>query len=126
MKVKDIDHVTLFSDDLEKSMRFYHEALDLPVVKFQNDRLELQLGKQKLIILNINAEMPAKPGKNIAGGGSFSLISKDPLEYLTNHFANYGVDILAGPLKIRGANGMMNAIYIHDPDQNLIEICESK
>ncbi|TPR18296.1 VOC family protein [Apilactobacillus timberlakei] len=126
MKVKDIDHITIFVDDLEKCMRFYHEVFDLPILKFDDKQLEFQLGKQKLIFLPIISDEKNNPKNPTAGSGKFCIITKDSLSDITSHLANYGVDIIDGPKKVRGANGEMNSIYVNDPENNIIEICEYK
>ncbi|AYF92290.1 VOC family protein [Apilactobacillus bombintestini] len=123
MKVKDIDHIVIFAQDLKLCMRFYHEVLDLPIVEFTDNLLELQLGKQKLIFLPAerNSDTPANP---TPGANSFCITVKDSLEDLSSHLANYGVNIIDGPKKVHGSNGMMNSLFINDPENNVIEIRE--
>ncbi|UQS84400.1 VOC family protein [Apilactobacillus apisilvae] len=126
MKVKDIDHITIFVRDLEKTMRFYHEVFDLPILTFDESKLEFQLGKQKLIFLTIISSDNNNPKNPSAGSSKFCIIAKDSLSDITSHLANYGVEIIDGPKKVSGANGEMNSIYVNDPEQNVIEICEYK
>ncbi|MCX8742614.1 VOC family protein [Lactobacillus sp. B3795] len=123
MKVKDIDHITIFANDLKLCMRFYHEVLDLPIIKFTDDRLEFQLGKQKLIFLQNDSDdnVPENP---TPGSSKFCIIVKDSLTDLSAHLANYGVTIIDGPKKVHGSNGPMNSLFINDPEKNVIEICE--
>lgn len=123
MKVKDIDNITIFAADLKLCMRFYHEVLDLPIIEMTDTKLEFQLGKQKLIFLQNDSDdnVPENP---TSGSAKFCIIVKDSLTDLSSHLANYGVKIIDGPKKIKGANGMMNSIFINDPENNVIEICE--
>ena len=41
---------------------------------------------------------------------------------MKNHIISCGVDIVAGPITRTGATGIIESIYIHDLDGNLIEI----
>lgn len=123
MKVKDIDHITIFSKDLKKCMRFYHEVLDLPIIDFTDDQLEFQLGKQKLIFI-ANPTVVNSPDNTVPGAVSFCITVKDSLTDLSAHLANYGVHIIDGPKPVHGSNGNMQAILINDPENNVIEIRE--
>ncbi|KID42006.1 VOC family protein [Fructilactobacillus fructivorans] len=123
MKIKDIDHITLSVKDIEKSMRFYHEVLDLPVVIETESRIEFQLGHQRLVCVTANDDN-VKPAHPTPGSTSFSVVVRDPLSSIQSHLANYFVPIIAGPLESQGHNGKMNSLFINDPDKNLIEIRE--
>ena len=48
------------------------------------------------------------------------------MEDVHNHMVSYFVDIVAGPVKKLGAEGEMLSLYVHDPDQNLIEVSTYK
>ncbi|XIF19550.1 MAG: hypothetical protein AJITA_00206 [Acetilactobacillus jinshanensis] len=126
MRVRDIDHLTITVKDLDRTMRFYHEVLDLPVVSFTKKLLTVQLGHQKLEFrqadMNYNPNIPhATPGAS-----AFCITDKDSLTYTKEHLANYGVKVVRGPVEVRGSNGPMRALWILDPDSNLIEIKEAK
>ncbi|MCL0311994.1 VOC family protein [Apilactobacillus sp. TMW 2.2459] len=125
MKIKDIDHITIAVENLERCMRFYHEVLDLPIVKQNEQSILLQIGKQKIKLVLQNKN-DLKPNKETAASASFCVIAKDSLKDIQAHLANYGVNIVDGPKLINGSNGLMNSIHITDPEGNLIEICEYK
>ena len=44
------------------------------------------------------------------------------IEMITE-LSNLGVDICEGPVKRSGAVGPIESIYLRDPDNNLIELC---
>lgn len=48
VNIRDIDHLTLTVTDIARSLRFYHEVFDLPIVTFDGDRQAVLVGKQKL------------------------------------------------------------------------------
>ncbi|MBW1605271.1 VOC family protein [Lactobacillus sp. Sy-1] len=126
MKIKDIDHLTIVVTNLEQTMRFYHEVFDLPIISMDADHLAIQISHQKVIF--VTETIATKEGIHAPtpGASSISLIVKDSLDYVINHLANYGVDVVVGPVEIHGSNGQMNAVSVYDPDHNLIQLCETK
>ena len=126
MNVRDLDHLTITVSNLDRTMRFYHEVLDLPVVSFTKKLLTIQLGHQKLEFRQAGQQYQPNLAKPTPGASAFCITAKDSLTYTKEHLANYGVTIVAGPTKVKGPNGPMRAIYIYDPDRNLIEIKEAK
>ncbi|WP_056966090.1 VOC family protein [Apilactobacillus ozensis] len=125
MKIKDIDHITIAVENLERCMRFYHEVLDLPIVNQDTKSILLQIGKQKIKLV-LRSQNELTPDKETASSASFCVIAKDSLKDIQSHLANYGVNIVDGPKLVHGSNGEMNSIHITDPEGNLIEICEYK
>ena len=103
-------------------MRFYHEVLDLPVVSFTKRLLVVQLGHQKLEFRLAGQKYDPSLAKPTPGASAFAITVKDSLTYIREHFANYGVKVVKGPVKTRGTDGPMISLYIYDPDQNLIEV----
>ncbi|UQS86298.1 VOC family protein [Nicoliella spurrieriana] len=126
MKIKDIDHITIPVSDLKATMRFYHEVFDLPIATINDEQLTIQVGHQKIIFVSMTTAKQASMQAPTPGANCISLIVKDSLDYVTNHLANYGVDIVTGPKEIMGSNGKMQAVTVYDPDHNLIQLCETK
>lgn len=122
MNIRNIDHITLTVSDIERSVRWYHEVFDLPIIEFDDGRRGVKLGKQK-----INFQQSDQPHLPVAkhptvGGADFAIIATDPLANILSHLTNYAVEIVDGPLPKQGAMGPMTSIYVRDPDENLIEI----
>lgn len=124
MNVRDLDHLIITVKDLDRTMRFYHEVLDLPVVSFTKKLLTIQLGHQKLMFRQLGQNYRPNLAKPTPGASAFCIVAKDSLTYTKEHLANYGVPIVAGPMKTRGSDGPMTSLYVYDPDHNLIEISE--
>ncbi|MCF6514722.1 lactoylglutathione lyase [Lactobacillus sp. S2-2] len=114
MKVKDIDNITIYIEDLNKTMRFYHETLDLPIVKKSDYMITFQLGKQKLNCSLINDEDNSNNLPSI-GSGNLTILVKDPIEVIKAHLENYFIDLIEFSKENK-------SIKFLDPDQNLIEI----
>ncbi|MEJ6399701.1 VOC family protein [Nicoliella lavandulae] len=126
MKIKDIDQITVTVTDLKATMRFYHEVFDLPIISIDDEHLAIQIGHQKIVFVTVETATTNKIATPTPGASSITLIVKDSLDYVINHMANYGVDVIDGPTEIKGSNGPMNAISVYDPDQNVIQLCETK
>ncbi|EKK20601.1 biphenyl-2, 3-diol 1, 2-dioxygenase III-related protein [Fructilactobacillus florum 8D] len=123
MRVHDIAQLQIHVRDLETTLQFYHEVLDLPVLVANQHEICFQLGKQRLHCQLIDPQKlgPAHP---TCGAAFFSILIKDSLTDLAAHLANYAIPIVKGPLTIKHGKQLQTALYINDPDGNLIEIDE--
>ena len=123
MKMRRIDHVVLTVSDLEQSRRFYHEVFDMPVIDQQTKPgvVTLRCGHQ-LIRLQKADRDALVAHKPTIGSADLCLVANDPIEAILHHLRIYYVDVVTGPVDRLGAEGPMQSIYLHDPDQNLIEI----
>lgn len=128
MKFKRVDHLVLTVNDIAQAVRFYHEVFDLPIIDL-HDHAEphcVRCGHQ--LIEFQTAAQPQKltaPNK-VTSSATFCIVTGDRLEDVCNHLKSYYVPIIAGPIEQLGSEGKMTAIYIHDCDQNVIEIASYK
>ncbi|MBB1078706.1 VOC family protein [Limosilactobacillus sp. STM2_1] len=128
MKVRRIDHIVLTVADLEKSMRFYHEVFDMPVLKEQNgdDLITLRCGHQLIRLQKAERPTDLKAAKPTIGSADLCIVAGDNLDDIIHHLNSYYIEIIAGPIEKHGAEGQMTSLYVHDPDNNLIEIAVYK
>lgn len=124
MKIKDIDHITLTVTNIDKSLRFYHEVFDMPIIDTGDGGHTLLCGKQAIKLQVVGEPRHPIAAKPTPGAADFCFIVKDPLDEVKNHLESYYVNIVEGPVERNGAHGKLQSIYITDPDQNLIEISE--
>lgn len=119
-----IDHIVLTVNDLEESMRFYHEVFDMPVIKDQTDEnlITLRCGHQLIRLQKADRPTDLVAAKPTASSADFCMVSGDKLEDIIHHLKSYYVDIIAGPVEKHGSEGAMTSVYVHDPDNNLVEI----
>ncbi|MFT8393625.1 MAG: VOC family protein [Liquorilactobacillus ghanensis] len=134
MKIKRVDHLILTVTDIARAIRFYHEVFDMPIINFKDKRephcvrcghqlLEFQTVKQPQQPAATNPTVNSAAATNpTVNSAAFCIITGDKLSDVCNHLESYYVPIVAGPLKQIGSEGPMMSIYIHDCDQNLIEI----
>lgn len=127
MKMRRIDHVVLTVSNLEEAMRFYHEVFDMPVIDKQTDDdvITLRCGHQ-LIRLQKADRQALKAAKPAIGSADLCLVAGDKLEDILHHLKSYYVDVIEGPVEKHGSEGAMTSVYVHDPDNNLIEIAVYK
>ncbi|MGE5306396.1 MAG: VOC family protein [Alphaproteobacteria bacterium] len=127
-----LDHIVLNVGDIDRSLKFYTEALGL-----RGERVDdFRAGKVGFPSVRINREtiIDLFPRKNtgasdtsesktegnlnhfclVVGAEDFSGI----VEYLKGH----GVGVHQGPISRWGAQGQATSVYFLDPDRNEIEI----
>lgn len=128
MKMRRIDHIVLTVTSLEESSRFYHEVFDMPVIDSQtnDDIITLRCGHQLIRLQKADRPTKLKAAKPTIGSTDLCLVAGDKVEDILHHLRSYYVDVVAGPVEKNGSEGEMTSIYVHDPDNNLIEIAVYK
>ena len=124
MKMRRIDHVVLTVSNLQEAMRFYHEVFDMPVIDDQsNDHLiTLRCGHQLIRLQKADRPTDLKAATPTVGSADLCLIAGDKVEDIIHHLNSYYIDIVEGPVEKHGSEGAMTSLYVHDPDNNLVEI----
>lgn len=128
MKMRRIDHIVLTVTSLEESSRFYHEVFDMPIIDRQTDDnvITLRCGHQLIRLQKADRPIDLKAAKPTVGSADLCLVAGDKLEDILHHLRSYYVDVVAGPVEKHGSEGAMTSIYVHDPDNNLVEIAVYK
>jgi len=126
LNIRDIDHIVLTVTDIARSLRFYHEVFDLPIITFDGDRKAVLVGKQKINFQTIDEPHTPIAAKPTPGSADLCLIARDDIEVIQHHLKSYFVDVVAGPVERTGAHGQLTSLYVRDPDNNLIEISNYK
>jgi catechol 2,3-dioxygenase-like lactoylglutathione lyase family enzyme len=117
-----IDHIVLTTRDLDGCIRFYSEVLGMKLEKFAQGRLALKFGAQKINLHEWGKEF--EPRAHVAAPGTLDLcfIASIPLDQVMIKLKKNQVAILEGPVAKTGAKGLMQSVYVRDPDLNLVEI----
>jgi catechol 2,3-dioxygenase-like lactoylglutathione lyase family enzyme len=121
MKIDLLDLFVLTVKDVDKTLRFYADALGMTPVA-ADGRYAVKFGGQKINFHRRKGEfLPAaqNPG---CGSADFCLITGDPLETVESQLKEKGVTPETGIVRRTGAAGPINSIYVRDPDGNLVEI----
>lgn len=124
LKIKRVDHLILTVTDIARAIRFYHEVFDMPIINFKDEHEPhcVRCGHQLLEFQTVKQPQQPAAANPTVNSAAFCIITGDKLSDVCNHLESYYVPIVAGPLKQIGSEGPMMSIYIHDCDQNLIEI----
>ncbi|MEC8677878.1 MAG: VOC family protein [Candidatus Margulisiibacteriota bacterium] len=124
LKITSIDHIVLTVKDINKSLYFYETILGLKKEIFNQNRIALTFGNQKLNLHEYKHEI--KPHELIPTPGSIDLcfLTESNISESIKYIQSNGINILEGPVQRTGANGPITSFYINDPDGNLIEIAQ--
>ena len=122
MQVDRIDHVVLTVQNIQATCDFYSRVLGMQVVRFGHGRIALTFGGQKINLHETGKEFEPKALRPTPGSGDLCFVTKVPLVQLIDHMKALGVPIVTGPVKREGAFGLMDSVYVRDPDGNLIEL----
>ena len=125
MRIDRLDHLVLTVRDIPKTCEFYTRVLGMEVVTFGAGRKALQFGRQKINLHERGKEFDPKAINPTPGSGDLCFITEIPLPQVMDHIRSCGVEIIEGPVRRTGAVGLIESIYLRDPDGNLIEISNS-
>ncbi|AQQ03951.1 VOC family virulence protein [Roseibium algicola] len=124
MQINRVDHFVLTVASIEATCAFYSKVLGMGVTEFAGGRKALTFGCQKINLHEKGKEFEPKSLYPTPGSADFCLITDTPIEDVIIHLNNCGVAIEDGPVARTGAQGLINSVYLRDPDDNLIEISE--
>jgi catechol 2,3-dioxygenase-like lactoylglutathione lyase family enzyme len=119
MKIERIDHLNLTVADIERSVEFYKRVLGMEIESMGEGRAALHFGQQRIHLDAAGGAMAMSGEKQMPAHICF--ITEVPIGEVAAHLETCGVAVrMQGPRA--GAIGMIQSIYIDDPDQNSIEI----
>lgn len=121
MKIKNLDHLVITTNHLEKCLYFYVDILGMELDN-RNDRYAVKFGNQKINIHREKAEfLPA--AKNVTfGSADICLIAEGNIHDIYKELEEKNVPIELGIVSRTGAIGKIESIYLRDADENLVEI----
>lgn len=122
MEIERLDHIVLTIKDLNKTILFYSEILGMKSVNFNNGRIALHFGKQKINIHILGQEIEPKAHLAKPGTADLCFITPTPMGEVMDILKRNNIEIIEGPVERIGATGTLFSIYLRDPDLNLIEL----
>ena len=122
MRLDGLDHLVLTVRDIAVTGAFYERVLGMRVAIFDDGRVALHFGEQKINLHAVGREFEPKAERPTPGSADLCFLTRLPLTEVIEHLASHGVDLVAGPVRRTGATGPLSSVYIRDPDGNLIEI----
>lgn len=120
--VKTLGHIVLRVRDLERSLRFYRDALGLQEVARHEDRMAFLSAGEKhhdVALMQVGAEAPAPPPDGI---GLYHLAFKvgDSLEEL--RAARDRMEVAGYPIQRAKDHTVSQSVYLEDPDGLVVEL----
>lgn len=122
MKLNGIDHIVLTVASIEATVSFYSKVLGFEPVTFGGGRRALRCGQQKINLHQVGSELKPHAERPTAGSGDICLVYQGAMQDILSHLDDSNVQIEEGPVPRTGAIGVIESVYIRDPDKNLIEL----
>ena len=121
MRVIALDHLVLTVADIDATVVFY-ERLGMRGETFGDGRRALRFGQQKINLHQAGAEFEPYALRPTPGSADLCFLVEGPLEHVARALADAGVEIELGPVERMGAAGVIDSLYVRDPDGNLVEL----
>jgi catechol 2,3-dioxygenase-like lactoylglutathione lyase family enzyme len=122
LRVVALDHIVLTVADIDAACAWYGRSLGMRRMTFDRDRTALIFGRQKINLHLAGAELKPHAARPMPGTADLCFIVSCPLADVIEHFDRENIEIEHGPVEQTGAVGVMDSVYVRDPDGNLIEI----
>lgn len=126
MKVSHLDHLVLTVRDINRTLDFYIEVLGFTKKVFNQNRVALHFGNQKINLHSINKPIDKNVRHAHCGSSDLCFITESSMNEIIDHLDKTSVEVIEGPIVRTGANGPINSVYFYDPDENLIELSTYK
>ena len=121
MKLKQIDHIVIPTHDLQKCLRFYVDLLGMEYEN-ANGYHALRFGNQKF---NVHPDLGTNPlvaAEEIPGSQDLCIVADGDIHAIKDEIDAFGWPRVTDVVERHGAMGVMDSVYVRDPDGNLIEI----
>ena len=122
MQVERLDHLVLTVASIAETCRFYERVLGMTPATFDETRMSLHFGQQKINLHEAGREFEPRAAHPMPGSGDLCFITTTPMDVVMAHLAACEVAVEVGPVLRTGAIGPMLSVYFRDPDDNLIEV----
>jgi catechol 2,3-dioxygenase-like lactoylglutathione lyase family enzyme len=120
--ISHLDHFVLTVADLDRTIDFYRRVLGMTPVKFGDGRHALEFGQSKINLHVAGQEFPPHARRPVPGSADICLIAATALPRVIAHLRTLDVPLVEGPVTRTGARGVIDSVYLRDPDGNLVEI----
>ena len=121
MKIKNIDHFVITTQDFQACINFYVGILGMEH-RESNGHHNLYFPGGKISIHTKKGEFQPAALNPSYDSQDFCLIIDDDLENVQQELAAKGITPLTDIVERHGANGAMRSLYVRDPDGNLVEL----
>ena len=119
--LRKLDHLVITTADIAACTAFYR-ALGF-TARNAGSHWELFAGDFKINVHYLGAELEPKAEQVQPGSADLCFELAIPLEETLRSLKNASLAVELGPVARQGTHGLMQSIYLRDPDGNLIELC---
>ncbi len=121
MRITDIDHIVLTTNDLEACLRFYTDILGMEKREAKG-RFSLWFGRHKINIHTRPAEFLPAAANPVPGSLDLCFEMEDDIASVYAELKRKKAPLITGIVERNGAKGEMRSVYLRDPDGNLVEL----
>ncbi|MDX6590823.1 MAG: hypothetical protein QOJ13_19 [Gaiellales bacterium] len=123
----DFDHFVIVASDVEMTLQFYRDVLGAEVRDAEWRAGEsvfpvLHFGRWKANVHAVDGGIELVAHVPTPGSIDAALVWPGPLVDAIRHLAEHDVEVIYGPVKQPGAQGVGASVYFRDPDENLLEL----
>ena len=122
LKISHLDHLVLTVKSISATIAFYESVLGMRATSFAGERFALHFGNQKINLHQAGHEFDPKALNPQPGSADLCFIAEGTIDDVVRHLEFCKMAPEEDPCSRTGACGMIESVYIRDPDQNLIEI----
>ena len=122
MKIMNIDHIVLTVKNIQISIDFYVDVLNMKKEIFNNNRVALKFGNQKINLHQLTSNITSKAKYPTSSSVDLCFILETSLEKAYKELKEKNIKIIEGIVNRTGAKCRIKSLYINDPDGNLIEL----
>lgn len=123
--IKSIDHMVITTVELGACLHFYEDLLGMEH-RIEGGQHALLFGNQKINLHTKPHEFHPSATNVMHGSQDFCLIADGDIYDIREKLTDAGIEIIEGVVERHGARGLMDSIYMYDPDGNLVEIAVYK
>ena len=120
--IDSLDHLVLTVRDVGHTCRFYEGVLGMRRVEFEQGRVALHFGSQKINLHEASRPFDPLVRHATPGSADVCFLTRTPIDEVAEQLRASGIEVLTGPVERTGARGPIRSVYFHDPDENLIEV----
>ena len=117
-----LDHLVITVTDISRAVDFYSRVLGLELRYRDRERVDLILGDLALRLHWTATDIEPRAATPTPGSLDLCLRSLLPLDEVARHLEALEVEIELGPVERQGATGLLESLFLRDPDGNLLEI----
>ena len=122
MNIISIDHIVITVNNIANTVKFYESILGMVKETYDEDRVALKFGNQKINLHEYGKEFEPKASQPVPGSEDLCFITDTKLEVAMDYVKSKEIKIIEGPVTRTGATGTIVSFYFRDPDGNLIEV----